>query len=316
MKRALNVGLLGCGTVGSGVAERLLQAHDRDVAAFSLRGVLVRDVRKTRRPQAVMAHVTTDAMDVIRDSRTDVIVECMGGLEPAYDLVKEAIACGKHVVSANKALIATHGPELIAFAGDRGVQLLFDAAVGGAIPALSVLRSALAGEEILEISGILNGTTNYILVAMEAGCDFGAALESARAHGYAESDPANDLNGTDTAQKLSLLAHAAFERWLPWQSIARTGIEAIDRRQVRDARAGGGALRLVATLKGNRTRLDAAVEPVVVPLADPMAAATGAQNVVRVIGRGCGTLTLIGPGAGREQTASAIVGDLVAVSRL
>ena len=316
MSAGLRIGLLGCGIVGGGVAERLLRKPRIVDVPVSIQSVLVRDVSKPRATDGLRSLLTTDGAAVVDDPAVNLVVECLGGLDPAYALVHRAILNRKHVVSANKALLATHGLELFALAQEHGVELFFDAAVGGAVPLISTLRSGLAGERITEVSGVLNGTSNYILSAMEEGRPFAEALAQAQQLGFAEADPAADVDGTDAAQKLSLIAKVGFGVWLPWQEIPRIGIEGLTVKDMQAARRDGFALRLVARLKRAGDQIVAAVCPLQLPIEDPIARALGVQNVVRVIGEGCGELIFAGPGAGSAETASAIVGDLLAIARL
>ncbi len=299
------VGLLGCGTVGSGVARRLLASHPG-----LIRGIAVRDPLK---PRDVAWHDwAADPFDVVDDPSVRVVVECMGGLGLARELVLRAIARGKDVVTANKDLIATEGPWLAAFAERTGASLRYEAAVGGAIPIVRALQGALAAEEVLEIGGVLNGTTNFVLDAMEHGAEYADALAEAQRLGYAEADPRADVDGHDAAHKLAILAGLAFRRPALSRSLPRRGIAAISRDDVRAGAERGFRLKLVAVARRNGEAIEAGVTPAFVPGDHPFARPRGAENVVRVLGRGCGPLTFFGAGAGGAATASAVVADVLA----
>jgi len=299
------VGLLGCGTVGSGVARRLLGSHPG-----LIRAIAVRDPRK---PRDVAWHeFCADAFDVVDDPGVRVVVECIGGLGLARELVLRAIARGKDVVTANKDLIATEGPWLAAFAARTGATLRYEAAVGGAIPIVRALQGALADEDVVEIGGVLNGTTNFVLDAMEHGAQYAEALAEAQRRGFAEADPRADVDGHDAAHKLAILAGLAFRRPALSPSVPRRGIASISRDDVRAGAARGLRLKLVAMARRAGDGIEAGVTPAFVPHEHPFARPRGAENVVRVLGRGCGPLTFFGAGAGGDATASAVVADVLA----
>ncbi|HTD38522.1 MAG TPA: homoserine dehydrogenase [Candidatus Limnocylindrales bacterium] len=309
--RAHGVGLLGCGTVGSGVARRLIGSHPG-----LIRAIAVRDPRKPR--DVAWRDFVDDAFEVVDDPGVRVVVECIGGLGLARELVLRAIARGKDVVTANKDLIATEGPWLAAFAARTGASLRFEAAVGGAIPIVRALAGSLADEDVLEIGGVLNGTTNFVLDAMEAGADYADALAEAQRLGFAEQDPRSDVDGHDAAHKLAILAGLAFKRPAVSAGLARRGIGAISREDVRAGAERGLRLKLVAVARRRTLRqaqgdiIEAGVTPAFVPEAHPFARPRGAENVVRVLGRGCGPLVFSGFGAGGDATASAVVADVLA----
>ena len=305
--RALGrVGLLGCGTVGSGVARRLIASHPG-----LIRGIAVRDPRKPR--DVPWNRFAGDAFEVVDDPSVRVVVECIGGLGLARELVLRAIARGKDVVTANKDLIATEGPWLAAFAARTGASLRFEAAVGGAIPIVRALAGSLADEDVFEIGGVLNGTTNFVLDAMDAGADYGEALAEAQRLGFAEQDPRSDVDGHDAAHKLAILAGIAFKRPAVSSGLARRGIAEISRDDVRAGAERGFRLKLLALArKGAGGEIEAGVTPAFVPHDHPFARPRGAENVVRVLGRGCGPLVFSGFGAGGDATASAVVADVLA----
>ncbi len=312
--RVRGVGLLGCGTVGSGVARRLLASHPG-----LIQHIAVRDPLKPR--DVAWSDFADDAFDVVDDPSVRVVVECIGGLGLARELVLRAIARGKDVVTANKDLIATEGPWLAAFAARTGASLRYEAAVGGAIPIVRALGGSLSDEDVLEIGGVLNGTTNFVLDAMESGAEYGEALAEAQRLGFAEQDPRSDVDGHDAAHKLAILAGLAFRRPAVSTSLARRGIGGISRDDVRAGKERGLRLKLVAVARrvapalpdgGAIDVVEAGVTPAYVPEDHPFARARGAENVVRVLGRGCGPLVFSGFGAGGDATASAVVADVLA----
>jgi homoserine dehydrogenase len=304
-ERAQGVGLLGCGTVGSGVARRLLASHPG-----LIRGIAVRDPHKPR--EVRWDDFSSDAFDVVDDPSVRVVVECIGGLGLARELILRAIARGKDVVTANKDLIATEGPWLAAFAARTGASLRYEAAVGGAIPIVRALGGSLAGEDVFEIGGVLNGTTNFVLDAMESGAEYAEALAEAQRLGFAEQDPRSDVDGHDAAHKLAILAGLAFRRPSVSPSLARRGIGGLSRDDVRAGAERGLRLKLVAVARKDGDVIQAGVTPAFVPEDHPFARPRGAENVVRVVGRGCGTLVFSGAGAGGDATASSIVADVLA----
>ena len=312
MNDRINVALLGCGTVGSAVAQ-FFASRENDFP-LGLSAIVVRDVAKPRCALLSKSLFTTDGESVVDDPQIDIVVDCYAGIEPAHSLVRRALHNKKHVVSSNKAMLATHLPELRNIADLAGVELFYDAAVAGAIPIVSTLRTALAYEEIAELSGVLNGTSNYILWSMQQGKAYGDALREAQELGYAELDPTNDVSGIDTAQKLSLLTHLLFRRWIRWQDISRIGIEHLMAQDLERAASAGRVLRLVASVEQNG-ELRASVFPREVPADSWLGTCVGSTNAIRLVGRRCGELTFRGPGAGGQETASAILGDLAAIAR-
>ncbi|HEV3086010.1 MAG TPA: homoserine dehydrogenase [Candidatus Elarobacter sp.] len=304
--RALGgVGLLGCGTVGSGVARRLIASHPG-----LIKGIAVRDPRKPR--DVAWDEFGGDPFDVVDDPSVRVVVECIGGLGLARELVLRAIARGKDVVTANKDLIATEGPWLAAFAARTGASLRYEAAVGGAIPIVRALAGSLADEDVIEIGGVLNGTTNFVLDAMEAGAEYADALAEAQRLGFAEQDPRSDVDGHDAAHKLAILAGLAFRKPAVSPGLARRGIGGISREDVQAGAERGLRLKLVAVARRAGDAIEAGVTPAFVPEDHPFARPRGAENVVRVLGRGCGPLVFSGFGAGGDATASAVVADVLA----
>jgi homoserine dehydrogenase len=302
--RGPGVGLLGCGVVGAAVARRLLHAH-----SGLLRAVAVRNPHKAR--EVDWAAWDGDPFAVVDDPEVSVVVECIGGVRLARELVLRAIALGKDVVTANKELIAHDGPWLRAFAARTGATLHYEAAVGGAIPILRALETSLADETILEIGGVVNGTTNFVLSQMESGASYDDALAEAQRRGFAEADPRNDVEGFDAAHKLAILATLAFGRPIAPAALARNGITAIVPADVALAAERGWRLKLVALARRTSDGVAAAVTPAYVAGSHAFARPNGAENVVRVVGANSGALEFFGLGAGGEASASSVVGDIM-----
>ncbi|TAL44237.1 MAG: homoserine dehydrogenase [Salinibacterium sp.] len=322
--RNLRVAILGGGSVGSQVASLLIE-HGEELAArvgagIELVGVAVRDV-KAKRDGTIPKHLlTTDAESLILGA--DIVVELIGGLEPARTYILQALNSGADVVTANKAVLATHGPELFEAAEQVGAQLYYEAAVGGAIPIIRPLRDSLAGDRVKRILGIVNGTTNYILDRMDTwGDDFDEALAEATRLGYAEADPTADIEGYDAAQKAAILASLAFHTIVPLDAVYREGMTSITRELVHSARKAGYVVKLLAIcerLTDAQTGVEgvsARVHPALVPLDHPLAAVHGANNAVFVEAEAAGSLMFYGAGAGGVETASAVLGDLVSAAR-
>jgi homoserine dehydrogenase len=324
------VAILGAGTVGGAVLDGLLHHPERLVTAdgppFVVAAVAVRDVDKAR-GNGLSPFLLTDApAHVVADPDTDVIVELMGGLEPARTLIAAALDAGKPVVTANKSVIAHHGPELEAAARRTGAAFRFEAAVAGGIPVLGPLAADLAGNEITRVRGIVNGTTNYILSAMaEDGRPYEDVLIDAQELGYAEADPAGDVEGDDAVNKLVILARLAFGRWLDPSTVGRRpptargmgrpGITGVTDHELEGAGALGLTIKLLATAARRDDGVEAVVVPTAVPADSPFGWTDGVTNRIEVEAEPLGTVGLAGPGAGGAATSSAILGDLVAVAR-
>jgi homoserine dehydrogenase len=301
------VGLLGCGTVGSGVARRLVESQPG-----LLRAIAVRNPEKSR-DLAWDDGYLDDPFAVVDDPEIDIIVECIGGLGLARELVLRAIARGKHVVTANKDLIATEGPWLTGFASRTGATLRYEAAVGGAIPIVRALDGALAGEDISEIGGVLNGTTNFVLDAMSDGANYASALAEAQRRGFAESDPTSDVGGHDAAHKLTILAALAFHRPATSHGVARRGITELSSADVAIGAQRGLRLKLLAIARRTDHGVEAGVTPAFVPVDHAFARPRGAENVVQVVSRGSGTLAFFGLGAGGDPTGASVYADVLGV---
>jgi homoserine dehydrogenase len=315
-RKPIVVGLLGCGVVGGGVAARLLGTGRIDQTPAKLACVLVRDLHKPRFPEEVMPLLTTRPEDIVDDPKVRVVVESIGGTEMALDLVERALRNGKHVVSANKALVALAGPRLAALAREHHAAFRYEASVGGAIPIVRALADCLAAEEVVEIAGVMNGTSNYIMVAMALGKSFEEALAQAQDAGYAEPDPTNDVEGIDAAQKLCVLSAIGYRRTLRLDRITRRSLRELSAEDFVFAQRCGYAL--VPLTYGRRRRdecVEALVSPAYVPKDHEFARPKGPGNVVRVIGLHSGPLYFSGTGAGRNATASAVFSDLVEIAR-
>ena len=314
----VGVGILGGGTVGGTLARKLIE-DQRVIAAKSgieleLVRVAVRDTGKARPfPREL---VTDDPMRVVADPGVQLVVEVMGGLEPAKSLVMAALEAGKPVVTANKELIAAEGPLLFGTAAHYGVSLLFEAAVGGGIPLIRPLSESLAGEPLSTILGIVNGTTNFILTAMaDEGRPYSDVLREAQALGYAEADPSADVGGGDAAAKAAILAGLGFGVWVGLDRVYKEGIEGIDVTDIAAARQLGYVVKLLAVADRTDVGVCVRVHPALVPLEHPLASIRGANNAVFVAGPAVGELLFSGPGAGGEPTATAVLGDVIAAAR-
>lgn len=322
--RSIRVALLGAGSVGSQVA-RLLLEHGDELAArigarIELVGIAVRNLDARRDADLPRELYTTDAEQLILGS--DIVIELMGGIEPARTLVLQAIASGADVVTGNKALLAAHGTELFAAAEQVGAQLSYEAAVAGAIPIIRPLRESLAGDRVERILGIVNGTTNFILDRMDTtGASLEDALATATELGYAEADPTADIGGYDAAQKATILASLAFHTSVPVEAVHREGITGVTAAQVESARRSGFVVKLLAIAErlvdpgSGEEGVSVRVYPALVPREHPLAAVRGANNAVFVEASAAGPLMFYGAGAGGVQTASAVLGDLVAIAR-
>jgi homoserine dehydrogenase len=319
---ALKVALLGCGTVGSAVLRLLSEQADELAARVGRRvevvGVAVR--RPDRHPDVPAELLTTDAHELVTRDDVDLVVEVIGGIEPARTLLLAAIGAGKSVVSANKALLAEDGVALHAAAAEAGVDLYYEAAVAGAIPLLRPLRESLAGDQLRRVVGIVNGTTNYVLSRMvETGAGFGEALAEATEAGYAEADPTADVDGFDAAAKAAILASLAFHSPVTANDVYREGISAVTATDVARAAEIDCTVKLLAICERvagpTGDSIAVRVHPAMIPTSHPLAGVNGAFNAVFVEAEAAGQLMFYGQGAGGEPTASAVLGDLVAVAR-
>lgn len=316
----VKIGLLGLGTVGGGTIT-VLRRNAVLIASRAGRRIEVvvataRDIEKTRDLDMTGITLVADPNEVVDDPAIAIVAELMGGIEPARELVLRAIRNGKHVVTANKALIALHGNEIFAAAQARGVTVAFEAAVAGGIPVIKVMREALAGNDIQWLAGIINGTCNFILSAMsDAGREFSEVLSEAQRLGFAEADPSFDIDGIDAAHKLTILAAIAFGIPLQFEKVYVEGIRYITREDVRYAERLGYRIKHLGIARQVAAGIELRVHPTLIPERQPMARMNGVKNAVMVRGDAAGPVMLSGAGAGAEPTASAVVADLVDVVR-
>lgn len=318
--KPVKVGVLGLGTVGGG-ALNVLKRNAEEIARRAGREIVVcraaaRDLSRARICATEGIALTTDPFEIVNDPGIDVVVELMGGYEPAKQLVLTAIANGKHVVTANKALIALHGNEIFAAAGKQGVMVLFEAAVAGGIPIIKAIREGLSGNRIKWLAGIINGTGNFILSEMrDKGRDFADVLQEAQALGYAEADPTFDVEGIDAGHKLTILASIAFGIPLQFDKVYTEGITQITRADVEYAEALGYRIKHLGIARNTDQGIELRVHPTLIPKRRLIANVDGVMNAVLVCGDAVGPTLYYGAGAGAEPTASAVVADLVDVVR-
>ena len=316
----INVGLMGLGGVGSGVAATLLEQSNvvsrKTGHPVQLKKILVRDPSKPRSPTIPMELITSNPEDILADPEIQIVVEVIGGIQPAARYLKDSLVAGKHVVTANKEVMAKHGPELMAMAQQNRVNLLFEASVGGGIPIVGCLMNELLANNVHSIRSIINGTTNYILTRMASHhTDFHQALQEAQERGYAEADPTNDVEGHDAVYKLAILATLAFHTRVRPEDIYREGIASLEPQDFRYAQELGYAIKSLAIATLGDGDIQARVYPTLVPLDHMLAKVDGAYNAVEVEGSLSGKVLFHGMGAGRWPTTSAVVGDLMEIVR-
>lgn len=318
--RKIRIALLGCGTVGGGVL-RLLEKNSRQLTAqigaeLVVKRVLVRDAKRARSQACRAEWVTTDPEAILADPDIDIIVEVMGGADPTLGYLQRALAAGKSVITANKFLVATEGPALFATARKHSVDLAFEAAVGGGIPVVRTLRDALAGDEVISLHGILNGTCNYMLTRMRnEGLGFEEVLLDAQKLGYAEAEPSMDVDGHDAAQKLVILSALAFQAKVNVTQVSVEGIRAIDDVDFRLAERFGFNIKHLAIGRRQGGKLELRVHPAMVPTASVLGNINDVLNGVYIQGDGLGPCLLVGRGAGELPTAVSVVGDLADVAK-
>ena len=318
--KPLNVALLGCGVVGSEVV-RLLQEQAADLTArigapAKVTGIAVRRLQRPRAAGIDRALLTTDAIELVSRPDTDIVIEVIGGIEPARSLLLAALKGGKPVVTANKALLAEDGAAVHGAAREHGADLYYEASVAGAIPLLRPLRESLAGDAVHRVLGIVNGTTNYILDRMDtSGAGFADALEEAQGLGYAEADPTADVEGFDAAAKAAILAGLAFHSPVTAADVHREGITGVRPADIESVGALGCVVKLLAICERTEAGVGARVHPAMIPRSHPLAGVREAYNAVFVEAQSAGRLMFYGAGAGGAPTASAVLGDLVAVAR-
>ncbi len=317
--RTVNVGLIGLGTVGGGVARTILSHHDRYLDAYNIDLQIARACglvwEQAEAAGITPEQFTSDWHDVVSDESVDIVVELIGGEHPATEIYEAAFAAGKHVVTANKALLGRHVEAFARAAREHGVQLKCEASCGGGIPIVSTLERDLVGNEILTIAGILNGTTNYILSRMEAeGADYADVLADAQAKGYAEADPSADVDGFDAASKTAILASIGFSSRVTTDDVYQQGIRTISAEDISVAHDLGYTIKLLGIARNTAEGVDVRVHPTMIPLEHQLAKVSGAMNAVYVVGDAVGETMFYGAGAGSFPTASAVVGDILTLS--
>ena len=318
--KTVGIGMLGAGIVGGSLIHRLVEEHAaielKTGLDLQLRRVAVRDPAKIRAAELDAGMVTTDPTEVIDDPQVGLVVEVMGGLEPAGEMVLRALRAGKPVVTANKALLAERGPELFQAAEEAGVPLLFEAAVGGGIPIIRPLSETLAGEQVERVVGIVNGTTNFMLTRMaEEGAGYEEALQEAQELGYAEADPTADVSGADAAAKAAILASLAFGTWAGIDNVYHEGIDRLTAADMKWAGELGYTIKLLAIAERLAGGISVRVYPAMLLKAHPLAAIRGSTNAIFIEGPSVDELLFAGPGAGGAPTATAVLGDVIDAAR-
>lgn len=313
MNKKVQIGLLGVGTVGSGVLETILNHID----TVEIKKIAEKDLTKAKDyPQLPEAIFTDNVEDIINDSEIKIFVELIGGINPALEFIKKAIKSGKHIVTANKELIAKHGRELFELAEENNVVIMYEAAVAGGIPIIMPLKQSLSGNKIKRIAGILNGTTNYILTKMEhEGTSFDDVLKEAQKHGYAEADPTADVQGYDAAYKIAILASLAFNKNIDINSVYKEGIVKISPVDIGYAREFGYKIKLIGIVQyTDGDYIDLRVHPMLVPIGHPLSAIEGVLNGIVIEGHPLSRVMFSGPGAGKFPTASSVIGDILSLA--
>lgn len=318
MAQVMNVGLLGFGTVGTGVLEIIEQHQDKLShqigAEVRVKKILVHDLKKDRGSVVNQNQLTTNAADVLEDEEIDVIVEVMGGIEEARNYMKQALLNGKHVITANKDVMALYGSELLQIANDKQCDLFYEASVAGGIPILRTIVEGLASDRITKMMGIVNGTTNYILTQMtKEGRLYDDVLKEAQALGYAESDPTADVEGLDAARKIAILGTLGFSMRLELDDVSVKGITEVTSQDLKYADQLGYTMKLVGIANRSGDKVEVSVQPTLIPHEHPLASVDDEFNAVYVYGEAVGETMFYGPGAGKLPTATAVVSDLVEV---
>lgn len=310
--KKIKVGIIGLGTVGSGVFKTLSYFKNIEVA-----GIAVKNINKPRNIEGLdVSIITDDPYKIVNNPEIDIVAELIGGVNPAFDLIKTAIKNGKHIVTANKELLAKHGEELFNFAEEHNKVVLYEAAIAGGIPIIMPIKTILAGNNITKIEAILNGTTNYILTKMDVqGASYENVLKEAQELGYAETDPTGDVEGFDAAYKITTLATIAFKKRIKLENVYREGITKIRAQDMEAANDLGYKIKLIASAHIDKEgRADVRVHPMLVSKSSTLAHIDYVTNAVSLSGHPIGDITLSGPGAGEFPTASSVVGDILAIS--
>jgi len=317
---SIKIGILGMGNIGGGLYSALY-TNKKKIEGYlgksiEVKKILVRSLEKSRGNNIQKDLLTTSIDDILQDSEIEIAVELIGGLSPAYEYITALLESKKHVVTANKAVIATYGKELEELAQRNGVKLRFEGSVGGGIPIINTLSESLSGNEIDEIVGIINGTTNFILTQMsDKGMDFEEALQLAKAKGYAEADPTSDIEGEDAAFKLSILSSVAFDKRVNPQDIPREGINKVSQKDIQYANQLGYIIKLLALAKRYNDGIELQVHPALIPRDHPLASVNDEFNALFIKGNTVGELMLYGKGAGSLPTGSAVLGDVLSIGK-
>lgn len=318
--KKVNLGILGMGTVAGGLV-KIIESNKNKISGISdveflIKKVLVRDIGRVRNNELSKGLYTTDGFEVVNDENIDIVVELIGGLDAAYDYIKKALENGKHVVTANKALIATKGEELENLANDKGVELMYEASVGGGIPVINTMRDHLSINEFEEIIGIINGTTNFILTQMtEEGLEFDQAVKTAQDLGFAEADPSSDVDGDDAAYKLAILSTLAFGKRFKIADVLTEGITKISKEDIIYADELGYNIKLLASAQKKDNEVELRVHPALVAKGHPLTTVKNEFNAVFLKGNATGEIMIYGKGAGALPTGSAVMSDIFTITR-
>jgi homoserine dehydrogenase len=317
-KKNVKVGLMGLGTVGTGVV-RIVQGHQEDLQkqtglSIEIAKVLVQDIEKSRSLKLDRSMITTDATELFNNPDIDVIVEVIGGINPAKEYILQALENGKHIVTANKDLMALHGAEILSKAQEKGCDVFYEASVAGGIPILRALVEGFASDRITKMMGIVNGTTNYIMTKMsQEGADYAEVLKEAQALGYAESDPTADVEGHDAARKMAILSTLGFHVDMSLEDVDCKGISQVTAEDISYAKKLGYEIKLLGIAQRDDDLVEVSVQPTLVHQTHPLASVNGVFNAIYVHGEAVGETMFYGPGAGELPTATAVVSDLVTV---
>nr|WP_312579976.1 homoserine dehydrogenase [Sedimentibacter sp.] len=318
--KTLNLGILGMGTVASGLIN-IIEMNNTKLTGIlgkeiKINKILVKNIEKKRNVNIQKDIYTVDPYEVINDEDVQILVELIGGINPAYEYIKAALNNKKHVVTANKALIATHGEELEELAKKNGVRLMYEASVGGGIPIINTMTESLIANEFDEIVGIINGTTNYILTQMtEKGLEFDQAVKEAQDLGFAEADPSSDVDGDDAAFKLAILSTIAFGQRIYMKDISKEGISKISKEDINYAKELGYNIKLLATALKNKDEIELKVHPAFIHAGHPLSTVKNEFNAVLLKGNAVGEIMLYGRGAGSLPTGSAVLGDIITIAK-
>ncbi|MDR7315050.1 homoserine dehydrogenase [Brevibacillus nitrificans] len=317
-KQTIKLGLLGFGTVGTGVV-RIIQAHQEDLQkqtglGIEITKILVQDAEKSRNIVAMEGKLTTNPADILEDPEIEVVVEVIGGIHPAKDFILGALERGKHVVTANKDLMALHGAEILKKAQEKGCDVFYEASVAGGIPILRALVEGFSSDRITKMMGIVNGTTNYILTKMsQEGAEYAEVLKEALALGYAEANPTSDVEGYDAARKMAILATLGFRVPMKLEDVDVKGISGVSKEDIAYGKQLGYEVKLLGLARRDAEAIEVSVQPTMIPKSHPLASVNGVFNAVYVHGEAVGETMFYGPGAGELPTATAVVSDLVTV---